>query len=418
MKAHRSTTESPKRRSMQPIDTLITRDGRDESLEFIRAGVPIVARHFGISLNGEFRQATKAQIDRMIERPQMSNPDRFFQLIQDNLYPPDTAFDALLPDHFDWSQFDTAVLERYQQTDETLIAEARARLGMVEAPMTEALAKKAHVSIKVNHGYWEQMMSVVLREHDLPLHREFGELAEQRFKTSGFASLLTTAFRRHLLAHGQAGDETATLDRPDCSFGLSLNAGDYASNRDLRTPMLAVARGALIGLMSHFDVSLPARRFVVSDGGAAKQLVYAQQFEPFLKEVGATSDLVMLVVPTLLRSIRIPGWQGPTQTVVIPQQKVHELWPVVLPYLAGALTAAAARHRRITVLTQAAVMTAPVGFLFDHMNRESGLDVRYFDLGQVLNVLADPDNVPAQRMAAGFMRRNEAQELARKLSGG
>src|SRR5262249_40132051 len=249
----------------------------------------------------------------------------------------------------------------------------------------------------------------------LPLHRDLGPSPGARYEVTGFASLIVRALRRYAASAVQNGHASGSFIKPDLSFGISFNAGDYPSHRDIRVPLQPIARSAMVGALSFFEWLLPATRFLFADGSAAKALVRINRLESFLKEVQASSDAVILVVPQLLRSIALWDWEGPAVTIVIPEGNVHEMWPVVLPYVAGAVHDAISRYRRVTILTQAAAMTAPVGLYLDLMYSNHDTTIRYFDLGQVLNVLVEPDALPPS-IRAGFMRWPEAQELARKFS--
>jgi hypothetical protein len=178
------------------------------------------------------------------------------------------------------------------------------------------------------------------------------------------------------------------LIREYSSFAISFNAGNLW-HRDIRPPLLAYIRGAMVGTLSCFEAAKFGKRFRVADGVAAKKLVYENRLRTFCEALKRISDVIVFVVPDHLREIALVGWSGPTEHIVVPSRRICEFWPSVVPYVVGKIHALRHRYPRVTILMQAAVMTAPIGAVLSRMVASPGGRIHAYDLGQVLD-LAEP----------------------------
>ncbi len=190
------------------------------------------------------------------------------------------------------------------------------------------------------------------------------------------------------------------------AFGLSYGSGELLTHEELVIPLDPSCRGAILGADGYFGLISPSAKVTVADGSAAKLLFWNAELEEFFQRVAELSDVVVFVVPPHLRRITIRGWSGDQVRLVIPGEQVESQWPAVLPVLAGAVSRILDRYQRVTVIVQASLMSATLSMLLELMRpQHPGNTLRYFDLGQVLDVAAYPS------AAAGpWTRRRDVQE--------
>ena len=77
----------------------------------------------------------------------------------------------------------------------------------------------------------------------------------------------------------------------------------------------------------------------------------------------------------------------------MPSIYVQVLWPSVIAVAAGKLAAIFSQAPRVSILVQVGVMSAPLGIMVALMQEACpDTQIRYFDMGQVLDVATYPTN--------------------------
>ncbi len=382
---------------MNAEDTLACPTNRRTGLNDLIRGIPIVNRLLGLTIPmpslGNWTPEVLAADD-------CADPDTYYGQLLCALF--DTRMDvlegwaALLPRfneilHAD-ERFDmvsTRIVNIGKCSDEMIVAEAENTFEIEHLDLLSAFGKDSFVSIKINHVYWEELAFTAYQDAGLASIRELH--INDWYSRCKLNDLVVKTFRKKQHAVIRAGLPEGRFSTEDFSFGVSFGNGDYPVANYLSHPLHPIHKSAAIGCLGFFQSLFPADTIRLTDGNAAKNLVWKQQCEEFFARIVATSDAVVFIVPTHLRAIRITQWKGHATNIVIPAQYVHELWPAVIPDVVGKLATIFSQFGRVSILVQAGVMSAPLGILVNLMRANyPATQIRYFDMGQVLDVATYP----------------------------
>lgn len=297
------------------------------------------------------------------------------------------------------TEFDRALVETIQVNAELDDPAIRNRfvedlkvhaVDMLSLPVAQSL-----YFAKVNHGYWEYMLSA----YD-PAHSERGrfrradiDLRKRRLRTSG-----VTSFWGYVLSR-MHGAETSRPGR-DTVFCVSLTNGIVPTSASIQRELVPETRGAAVGLISFFEaLRLGQRRVPVGDGGATRRLILDGTLPEFHTRFVQDSSACIFVVPPHLARISLVDFKGATYRFVLPGKVVNETWKLVAASLVGYLKWVASKHSSITLLSQGASIGSLMALLIADLDVLKGVRVRYFDLGRVLDV-AVPEVFQTQPWAA------------------
>ncbi|MGH8553133.1 MAG: hypothetical protein ACRERS_07545, partial [Methylococcales bacterium] len=282
--------------------------------------------------------------------------------------------------------------------DEELLSTIRDSFDVEALDLTTVDPTDHFVFTKINHGYWEHVCQNAFNKIGVSYFRKISIDAHSRYYKSGFDYLLARTLL--CVVEGPHPNFGAYITNPSkLRFGISFTAGDRTIEQDLKLPLGPLRRAAMIGSHSFLSTALDKEHFTIVDGAAAKKIVYDGKLEIFAEKIKSNSDTVVFIVPPHLRSIELRNWQGKTLRILVPAKYIHELWTIVLPYLASVISGLIATGLRITILSQAAVMSVPIGFLVKQLNEmlpeHAQRRVQYYDLGQVLDLAIASDQVSA-----------------------
>ena len=293
----------------------------------------------------------------------------------------DERFDKVLP----------SAVKMGRCSDEIIVREVANSLEIEQLDLLSVFEKDSFVSIKINHVYWEEFAFMAFKAAGIPSIREL--LLDDWYSRCKLNDLLVKTLTKQQENAVAKGYQASCFSTTDFSFGVSFGNGDYPMADYLSLPLGPIHKGAIIGCLSYFQTLFPADTHRLADGNAAKNLVWKQQCDAFFARIVATSDAVVFIVPSHLRAIRITQWTGHTTNIVIPALYVHELWPAVMPDIAGKLATIFSQFSRVSILVQAGVISAPLGILVNLMCADyPATRIRYFDMGQVLDVATYPTN--------------------------
>lgn len=385
---------------MKMQDTLTTSKSRLNGLDDLFQGIPIVNRLFGLTIPiPRIESWTPA----VLAGDALADPDLYYgQLIG-------AIFDRRIEDRSDWfgliAHYESLLvtnesldevfahaIEMATLSDEAIINEASQSLIIEPLQLMAEFDKKSFVSVKINHAYWEELTVMAFNSaRKLPFIRE--ALRGDAYSKSRIDDVLVKALRKQQESATREGYPAGSFCNPHFSLGISFGNGDYPAHKYLSIPIGPIHKGAAIGSLSFLKGKFPAAKYHVADGSAAKEIIWRDESDEFFARIAELSDFVVFIVPTHLRNIEIKQWKGPATTIVMPAMHVYALWPAVLPDVAGKLATLFRQSARVSVVVQAGVVAAILGILVDLM-RDAYPDtqIRFFDLGQVLDVATFPDN--------------------------
>jgi len=273
----------------------------------------------------------------------------------------------------------------------TLASFCAARIDIQPAPDFRRLLDSDLCYVKINHGFWEQLYALFGDRDPARMRIVDPRRFHMRYIASAFADALAAATAAlaqpdgpRLQLHGvQLGTslDNGTLDHPATLAGFP--ARDAAQQR--------VAIGAAIGLTAWWETLYPSRRPAFCDGSFPKQGLVTGRLRETLAWAADRSDRIVFVVPPHLARIRLADTALPQEAVLVPAKTVHESWVACLHATAGHVLARLAGDGRVLVITQSAVFAALLGFFLADARRRlplPGTCLRYFDLGQALDVAA------------------------------
>lgn len=278
-----------------------------------------------------------------------------------------------------------------QVTAATLPAFAASRIDIAPAPEFRAQGDADLCYVKINHGFWEQLYALFGERHPDRMRivdpRRFGV----RYVASAFADALAAA--------------TTAIARPDGSrlhfagvqLGTSLDNGTFDHDAVLAgfpgsdAAQQRIAIGAAIGLVAWWESLFPGLRPAFCDGSFPKRGLATGRLRETLAWAADRSARIVFVVPPHLARIRLADTVIPQESVLVPAKTVHESWVDCLHATAGHVLARLATDGQVLVITQSAVFSALLGFFLADARRRlplPGTVLRYFDLGQALDVAA------------------------------
>jgi hypothetical protein len=259
--------------------------------------------------------------------------------------------------------------------------------------------------VKINHGFWEQLYALFAAADPARMRISDPARFQGQYVASGFLAALSAATGR------VARQEGGRLRFPDVHLGVSLASGTHDHPEVLagfaaRTPELRkIVIGAAIGLAAWWETLAPGHRPTFLDGSFPKRGLATGALRQALAWAAARSERIVFVVPAHLAGIRLADADIPQETVLVPSRTVHESWPGCLQATARHVLGRLAEDGRVLVITQSAVFSALLGFFLADAKRRllpAASRLRYFDLGQVLDVAApQAGGLWTQRHATG-----------------
>jgi len=150
----------------------------------------------------------------------------------------------------------------------------------------------------------------------------------------------------------------------------------------------------MAGALTFFKAISKQASIPFGDGSEAKSLIDNRESDLFADKYVRDADAVLFVVPPHLRNITIRGFDSAVYRMLIPINLAHETWRISLPIYHAVIRELMAKHKRVVVLTQSAVLAPVLGLSMRGPENEGSL-VRFFDLGRVLDVAA-PEIVSKQ----------------------
>jgi hypothetical protein len=289
-----------------------------------------------------------------------------------------------------------------------LVNEIKNRMFIEQLSVSEIFAARTFVFTKINHGYWEYLTSAARERACMEPLRQMRR--NKLIERCRFTSLLASSLKRQAELSFAGDFQGTTFSSRKISFGLSFNNGDFPTSREIRLPLGPITQGAMTGSLGFFDTYTRSDKYRFHDGGFGKILFWNGELGSFLSKIKDSSDALIFIVPQHLRKIAVRDWAGHSDTIVLPGQ-VHQLWPAVLPYVAGRLLQILDHFSRLTILVMIGPISTPLGILVDRMSaRLPSAELRYFDLGQVLNIVTVPGN-HEKGTGAPWVDRNDVREL-------
>lgn len=300
---------------------------------------------------------------------------------------------------------DTSLEERFNSEahslstldDDQLKTTVTKQFSISYRPLLESPSNKSFIFTKINHGYWEHFLSIYAKSYSeraavggyRALERD-GYLL--RYSSSGFDRVLAHVLQK-MLEHQSVND---TDDRVVRRLSLSFCAGEKPCSVTLKRPLTPVARAAMSGALTFFKSITNYTPLVMGDGSEAKSLIDNRETSAFVDKCVRDADAVLFIVPPHLRDIEIKGLEGTVFKLIIPGSLAHETWRVSLPIYYAYIQDILSKHKRVTVLTQSAVLAPVLGLVqeVDSLIPEGSV-LRFFDLGRVLDV-AVPEVVAKQ----------------------
>lgn len=250
----------------------------------------------------------------------------------------------------------------------------------------EVAARDGYSYSKINHAYWEQIALI----SSIILGRQYTRELPVHDADRGFHELLA-----HLLANSPKwrGAPAGAYVEDDFSLAVGFGNGDELSTRnELRAPLHPAIRGALIGFSLYFRHVLPVPRRTFTDAAFPKMLVWDRTFREFLDLILPSTDIALFVVPSYLSGIRLKSFDGLQMEICVPPSRIYQQFSVVLPYLVGRIHELARTGASISVLCQAGAAGAALGIMLDLLTRRMPeARIRYYDLGQALDIAMLPD---------------------------
>ena len=385
--------------SVDTQDTLASAKLRLNGLTDLIDGIPIVNSLFGLAIPVPPLVHWTPDV---LAGESFADPDQYHGQLTGAL------FDSLIETPDDWTvllaQFEhilktpekiDGVLSRVVEigafSDKEIVNEVSRTFAIEHLDLLSVFDATGFVSIKINHAYWEELTVLGFEAAGIPCIR--GVHRDNLNTRCRFDHLLITSLRKQQEHAAKQGFEPGSFATPHFSLGVSFGNGDHLTSHYLSIPIGPIHKGAAIGCLGFMQQIFSAKNYRLADGSAAKSLIWKQQCDEFFSRIVAHSDVVVFIVPSHLRGIHIRGWQGPKTTIVIPSLYVQVLWPSVIAVVAGKLAAIFSESRRVNILVQAGVMSATLGIMVDLMrNTYPDTQIRYFDLGQVLDVATYPTN--------------------------
>jgi hypothetical protein len=295
-----------------------------------------------------------------------------------------------------------------QVSPATLTSFSTARLDIAPTPDFRALGDSDLCYVKINHGFWEQIYALFGKHDPLRMRivdpRRFGT----RYIASAFVDALVAATAAIARPNG------ARLHFDGVHLGSSIHNGTIGHDAILagfpnrETIYKQVVLGAAIGLTAWWESLFPGLQPALCDGSFPKHGLATGLLRETLAWAADRSDRIVFVVPPHLDRIRLADTTVPQESVLVPAKTVHESWVDALRATAGHVLACLAADGRVLVITQSAVFSALLGFFLAHARRQlplPGTVLRYFDLGQTLDVAA-PES------GGMWVRRNQAVDIS------
>lgn len=247
---------------------------------------------------------------------------------------------------------------------------------------------------KINHGFWEQIYSVLANPSDRSHMRiKNPDVYSSMYMKSGFFTALTQSFRAVSLT------EKSLLTTPGVNFALSLNNGSRYHS-EIETSFDAfesleqlIVSCAAIGSTAYFESMLNSQKVQFHDGAFPKKGLDSGLLKSMIEESVRSTESIVFVVPPHLRKITLEGFHDRQTTLIISGSSVHEYWAAYLYSCAMAILKSLQEFEKTTVFVQAGVFSALLGIFLADAKKKMGLDTAkldYFDLGQVLDI-ANPD---------------------------
>jgi|GEM_PF-3170713 len=257
---------------------------------------------------------------------------------------------------------------------------------------------ESFIYTKINHGYWEHFLSIYATSFSQrSAAGEYRALNRDgyvmRYSASGFDGMLAYVLRQ-TVDSPKTGVFSQELSK---RLSISFCAGEKPCAFTLNRPLVPVSRAAMAGALTFFKSISKLAPITLGDGSEAKSLIDNREINIFAEKYIFDADAVLFVVPPHLRHITLKGLNSSVYRMIIPGSFAHETWRISLPIFHALIQKILAKHERVTVLTQSAVLAPVLGLSMQEIqcNESNDSIIHFFDLGRVLDV-ADPEVVMKQ----------------------
>ncbi len=288
-------------------------------------------------------------------------------------------------------------------SDVTIQPFAASRLDVTPVPDFRELGDRDICYTKINHGFWEQLYAYFAPPDPVRIRITNPARLQGRYITSGFLDALVALLR------AGAWPEFGRVRFPSAHLGVSLASGthdhsDVLTGFEARPPeQRKIVMGTAIGLAAWFETLFPEHRPAFYDGSFPKRGLETGGLRATLAWAAADSARIIFVVPPHLEGIRLADTTTPQETFLVPGTTIHESWAACLHAVAGHVFGRLADDGRVLVITQSAVFSAVLGFFLVLAKPQllpATSRLRYFDLGQVLDIATPHAGGPWARQHA------------------
>lgn len=386
---------------------LATPAGRRRGLDLLVRGIPLVNAALGVSLPLPVLDRWQPSV---LDDDALADPDVYYLALLAAMLdvPALRGGDRLVlpPEVAAWSAEavrlapgEATVLTLGTASDAALIDEARRRFRVTPVEPFGGIDDHDLLFTKLNHRFWETIASNAMRSAGLEYVRPLG--TSGRWRDSRITEVVLTAIDRLHRSNLDRGAPNGSVSMDRRWLGVSLSNGETSVEQELREPLAAVARGAIIGMTLGFAAIAEGPTWQLAEGSLAKGLFWSRELEGLLSRIASRSDRLLVIGPPHLARTGFRDRDLPVDRLVVPGTLIHPLWPAVVAVAMGTLDVLVEEGVSLSVLVQGAVTGALIGVTVMLWRDVSTRGVvRYLDLGQVLDVAA-----PGDPRRGGWLRR-------------
>ncbi len=262
--------------------------------------------------------------------------------------------------------------------------------------------------IKINHGFWEQILRIGWRKKPEEIGRP---IAPGHYRRIYINTCFTQALIEGMRSCATITDQNIRFDTID--FGFSLNNG-MLTHREildgfetLSEEDRIIGRGAIGGLLAFMERGLGMTSGRFMDGGFPKLTFQSGKLAAMIERCTYQFDRIVYVVPPHLQNIRTATGRDIAQTVYqISGNKLLLSWLPTLYLTAQGISQMLTAGEKVLVITQSAVFSAMLGLYLHDLGKlfdATNLPISFLDLGQVLD-MANPIS------AAGWVKVYQPDE--------
>lgn len=305
---------------------------------------------------------------------------------------------ARMFDHIDVSRcFDNIRSEIYNETqfeknlrikaalfsekqDEELKEKIVDKLEVCDNTLLSLPADKSVIYSKINHGYWEFMLSSYANEIDNLRYRKIDlQVIRRRVELSGLT--------QHLGYESSKYFERVNINTM-VSLDWGIANGEETFEHVIRRPFNPVTRGATAGLLSFTETINPLlNSYTVGDGTSPRALILKKEIEFFYEKFIRDSDACLFLVPPHLREITLTSYKGDIHKLILPETKLMQNWKVYVNFAVGCISQLLTTYKSLVVLSQGSTASPLLGLMLSRiLPVDDDKILRFFDVGQLLDI--------------------------------